>query len=89
MLLCVQTRQAPQVIAQIAGRHIQLICQVLTLQSLKVFGTIEITSIILFIIPRTGILGALLLTAYLSGAIAIHLEHGPSIATPSLVEAVL
>src|SRR5690554_7066139 len=38
-------------------------------------GVIEIISLILFIIPRTGVLGAMLLVAYLGGAIATHLQQ--------------
>lgn len=38
-------------------------------------GIIEIISLILFIVPRTGVLGTLLLTAYLGGAIVTHLQH--------------
>ena len=38
-------------------------------------GAIEIASILLFIFPRTGFLGTLLLAAYLGGAIATHVEH--------------
>jgi uncharacterized membrane protein YphA (DoxX/SURF4 family) len=41
-------------------------------------GVIEIIAVILFIIPRTGILGTLLLIAYMGGAIATHLEHNQS-----------
>jgi len=43
-------------------------------------GIIEIISLILFIIPRTGVLGAMLLVAYLGGAIATHLQHQQPIA---------
>ena len=38
-------------------------------------GIIEIIAVILFAIPRTGVLGALLLVAYMGGAIVTHLEH--------------
>ena len=47
----------------------------LTAEQAKMIGVIEIVSTILFIIPRTGVLGTLLLAAYLGGAIATHLEH--------------
>jgi len=40
-----------------------------------IIGIIEIASLILFIIPRTGIVGTLLLAAYFGGAIATHLMH--------------
>jgi hypothetical protein len=41
----------------------------------QIIGLIEIASLVLFVIPRTGILGSLLLIAYLGGAIVTHLEH--------------
>ena len=46
----------------------------------QMLGIVEIISAILFIIPRTGVLGFLLLTSYMGGAIATHLQHGQSIA---------
>ncbi|NBX11301.1 MAG: DoxX family protein [Chitinophagaceae bacterium] len=49
-------------------------------------GIVELISIILFIIPRTGIVGTLLLAAYMGGAIASHLEHGVSIVAPCIVQ---
>lgn len=61
----------------------------LTPFSIKIIGVIEIISLILFIIPRTGILGTLLLTAYLGGAIATHLTHGQSIYLEVIAEAIL
>lgn len=39
-------------------------------------GTIEIVFTLLFLIPRTSFLGAILLTAYLGGAIMTHLRVG-------------
>lgn len=52
-------------------------------------GCIELISVILFIIPRTGVLGTLLLAAYMGGAIATHLEHGQSVIAPCVIQAVL
>jgi hypothetical protein len=45
----------------------------------KIIGTIELLSIILFLVPRTSLLGTMLLIAYMGGAIASHLEHQESI----------
>ncbi len=39
-------------------------------------GVVEVVCTVLFIIPRTGILGTLLLASYMGGAIVTHLEHG-------------
>ncbi|WP_207425722.1 DoxX family protein [Pedobacter sp. SYSU D00535] len=52
-------------------------------------GFIEIVSLILFVIPRTGVLGSFLLVAYLGGAIVTHLQHQESIATAVTVQIVL
>lgn len=52
-------------------------------------GVLELLCLILFIIPRTGVLGTLLLAAYMGGAIATHLEHGESILAPCVVQTVL
>jgi uncharacterized membrane protein YphA (DoxX/SURF4 family) len=42
---------------------------------LAIIGVIELIAFILFAIPRTTVIGALLLVAYMGGAIATHLEH--------------
>lgn len=52
-------------------------------------GVIEIACVILFAIPRTGILGTLLLAAYMGGAIATHLEHGLPVIAPCAIQAFL
>ncbi len=52
-------------------------------------GIVEIVCLLLFVIPRTGILGTLLLSAYMGGAIATHLEHGISILAPCVIQSFL
>jgi hypothetical protein len=52
-------------------------------------GIIEIISLILFIIPRTGILGTMLLVAYLGGAIVTHLQHQEPIAVAVIIQILL
>ena len=49
-------------------------------------GIVELVCAILYIIPRTGIVGTVLLAAYMGGAIASHLEHGVSIVAPCIVQ---
>ena len=39
-------------------------------------GIIEIACIVLYVIPRTSVLGAVLLTGYLGGAVATNLRTG-------------
>ena len=52
-------------------------------------GVVELACLILFLIPRTGIFGTLLLSAYMGGAIATHLEHGESIIAPCIIQSFL
>lgn len=49
-------------------------------------GIVELISVVLFVIPRTGVLGTLLLAAYMGGAIATHLEHGEDITTAVVIQ---
>lgn len=55
----------------------------------SILGIIEISSVILFLFPRTGILGTLLLSSYLGGAIATHLQHQQNILFPMAIEALI
>jgi DoxX-like family len=50
--------------------------------SYMMIGVVELISIILFLIPRTAVLGTLLLAAYMGGAISAHLGHGLPIGAP-------
>lgn len=39
-------------------------------------GILELACLAVYILPRTSVLGAVLLTGYLGGAIATHVRHG-------------
>ena len=52
---------------------------------ITMIGIGEIASALLFLIPRTNSLGLLLLSAYMGGAIATHMEHGEPYILPSIV----
>ena len=52
----------------------------------KILGVLELIFLLLFIYPRTGLLGTLLLSAYAGGAIATRLEHDQSFIYPLLFE---
>ncbi|MFK7979828.1 MAG: DoxX family protein [Saprospiraceae bacterium] len=58
-------------------------------QTYFTLGVIEIIAVILFIIPRTGVIGFLLLACYMGGAIATILEQGQNFIFPAIVEAFL
>jgi hypothetical protein len=47
-------------------------------------GIVEITCAILYIIPRTSVLGAILITGYLGGATATHVRVGDNFVPPIL-----
>lgn len=55
----------------------------------SLLGVIEIISVVLFLYSRTGILGTLLLSSYLGGAIATHLQHQQNIVFPIVFEALI
>jgi hypothetical protein len=55
---------------------------------ISILGVIELGSAILFAIPRTRALGLLLITGFLGGAIATHIQHGQSPAQPAVLLAV-
>jgi DoxX-like family len=44
-------------------------------------GVIELVMLVLYAVPRTAILGAVLWTGYLGGAVATHVQHGDPWAT--------
>ena len=48
-------------------------------------GIVELTSVMLYVIPQTAVLGAILLTAYLGGATATHLRIGEPVFMPILL----
>jgi DoxX-like family len=54
--------------------------------ALPIIGILELACIILYVIPRTSIPGALLLTAYFGGATASHVRIGdPTFLAPIVV----
>ena len=49
---------------------------------LPMLAALEITCIVLYAIPQTAVLGAILVSGYLGGAIATHVRVGESFAAP-------
>jgi hypothetical protein len=48
-----------------------------------VLGAVELACVLLYAVPRTAVLGAILLTGYLGGAVATHVRIGdPSFVVP-------
>jgi hypothetical protein len=52
-------------------------------------GVVELICTILYLIPQTAVLGAILLTGYLGGATATHLRVGDNFVAPVLFGVVL
>jgi hypothetical protein len=52
-------------------------------------GVLELTCLVLYLVPQTSILGAALLTGYLGGAIVTHLRVGESIWLPLAIGVVV
>ena len=54
---------------------------------LALFGVLELAGVVMLIIPKTSKYGAVLLSSYLSGAVAIHLSMmgGTGIMVPFLI----
>jgi hypothetical protein len=48
-------------------------------------GILEVACTILYVIPQTAVLGAILLTGYLGGATATHVRVGDSFVAPVIV----
>ncbi len=53
-------------------------------EHLRLIGTMELVIAMLYAIPRTGLLGALLMTALLGGALAAHLRVGSPLISHTL-----
>ena len=54
-----------------------------------VLGVMILVSVLLYAIPRTAVLGAILVTAFLGGAISIHFRLGEIGSAPQIVSVVL
>lgn len=52
-------------------------------------GIVEVVITVLFLIPRTGFLGAILLTGYLGGAAVTHLRVGEAPVMPIVIGVVV
>ena len=48
-------------------------------------GFVELACVLVYLIPRTSVIGAVLLTAYLGGAVATHVRIGDPFWAPILV----
>ncbi|GLR18748.1 DoxX family protein [Portibacter lacus] len=47
--------------------------------SVLYFGIVQLLMILLYIYPKTSIIGAILMTGWLGGAVATHIIHGDAV----------
>jgi hypothetical protein len=48
-------------------------------------GIVEVAIALLFMIPRTAFIGAILISAYLGGAVATHVRVGDAFVAPIII----
>ncbi len=54
--------------------------------NVTLLGALELVMVVLFLIPRTGIVGSLLMIAYMGGAMAVHLTSGQGIMVQTIIQ---
>ena len=57
--------------------------------SITAIGVAELLSVILYVVPQTAVLGAVLLTGYLGGAVASHVRIGENVMVPVIMGIVM
>ena len=58
-------------------------------ETIKIIGVVEVLITVLFLIPRTGFIGAILLTGYLGGAACAHVRTGDPFFLPIVMGVVV
>ncbi len=76
MSAAMKLSHAPQIVEQFTGKLGY------TEGSLTGIGILELACVIAYIVPRTAVLGAILLTGYLGGAVATHVRIGEPFVAP-------
>lgn len=51
-----------------------------------ILGILELLMVVLFLVKRTALVGALMMIAYMGGAMAVHLTTGQSMLAPTLIQ---
>ncbi|RLS52310.1 MAG: DoxX family protein [Planctomycetota bacterium] len=71
------------------GKAVQFEKMGFTTEVMTQIGIVEVVITLLFLIPRTAFLGAILLTGYLGGATVTHVRVGDNFATPIVIGVVV
>jgi len=56
--------------------------------TLLAIGVVEMICVLLYAVPQTAVLGAVLMTGYLGGAVATHVRVGDAFIAPAILGAV-
>lgn len=56
-----------------------------TSDKLAILAALELTCVLLYLVPHTAVLGAVLVTGYLGGAMSVHLRVGEPVHVPLLL----
>jgi uncharacterized membrane protein YphA (DoxX/SURF4 family) len=83
MSAAMKLRQAPELVEQLSGPLGY------PASSIVPIGVVELVCTILYAVPRTSVLGAVLLTGYLRGAVATHVRISEGPLTPILIGVVV
>ncbi len=59
------------------------------MDQMTLLGIVELACVVVYLIPRTSVLGAVLLTAYLGGAVATHARIGDMFIIPIVLAGVM
>jgi len=77
----IKFRAPPEVVQAFTGKY-GYPAEVLT-----TIGVLEVSCVILYVIPQVAVLGAVLMTAYLGGAVATHVRASEAWFAPVIVAA--
>lgn len=56
-----------------------------TAEQMRMIGVVEVACLVIYLIPQTAVLGAILLTGYLGGATEVHVHQKESFAPPVII----
>lgn len=76
-------------IAKLMGGNAEMAKSLGGESTMMILGILELGIVVLFLVPKTGIIGSLLMIAYMGGAMAVHLTTGQSIVLQTIIQALI
>lgn len=74
---------------KISGGNAEMVKGLGGAENMLLLGILEVFIAIVFLYPRTGVVGALLGIAYMGGAMAVHLVNGQSVLLLVVIEVLI